>query len=66
MKTFFIEFYRKTSQMFKLMVGLPDYDAYQLHHQKSHPEQPLMTYEQFYRERQEARFGAKGKMNRCC
>jgi uncharacterized short protein YbdD (DUF466 family) len=66
MKAFFIAFYQTMSQMLKLMVGLPDYEAYQQHHQTHHPEKPLMTYQQFYRERQEARFGAKGKMNRCC
>ncbi|MEP6880105.1 MAG: YbdD/YjiX family protein, partial [Nitrosospira sp.] len=28
------------------------------------PDQPVMSYQEFFRERQEARYG--GKINRCC
>ncbi|HEU4854802.1 MAG TPA: YbdD/YjiX family protein, partial [Nitrosospira sp.] len=30
------------------------------------PDRPVMSYEEFFRERQEARYGGNGKMTRCC
>jgi uncharacterized short protein YbdD (DUF466 family) len=49
------------------MVGVPDYDAYVQHMRLTHPDQPVMTYEEFFRERQEARYGgADGRPGRCC
>ena len=39
----------------RLMVGLPDYGNYVEHMRITHPEQVPMTYEEFFRERQEAR-----------
>jgi uncharacterized short protein YbdD (DUF466 family) len=30
----------------------------------THPDQPVMPYQEFFRERQEARYG--GKVGRCC
>ncbi len=49
----------------RLMVGVPDYETYVEHRRARHPGEPVMTYEEFFRERQDARYG-KGKMNRCC
>jgi uncharacterized short protein YbdD (DUF466 family) len=57
---------RYLAQSFRLMVGLPDYDAYLTHMEATHPQQAPMSYEEFFRERLEARYGAKGKMGRCC
>jgi uncharacterized short protein YbdD (DUF466 family) len=51
-------------QTMRLMVGMPDYSAYLDHMEKTHPDQPAMTYEEFFRNRQEARYG-KGKTG-CC
>ena len=53
-------------QTARLMVGLPDYDNYLNHMQATHPDQPVMSYEEFFRERQDVRYGAKGKIARCC
>ena len=53
-------------QTARLMVGLPDYDNYLNHMQANHPEQPVMSYEEFFRERQDARYGGKGRIARCC
>ncbi|MFM8466347.1 MAG: YbdD/YjiX family protein [Oxalobacteraceae bacterium] len=53
-------------QTARLMVGLPDYDNYLNHMAANHPDQPVMSYEAFFRERQEARYGGKGKITRCC
>jgi len=50
----------------RLMVGLPDYDNYLNHMQANHPDQTPMSYEAFFRERQEARYGGNGKVARCC
>jgi uncharacterized short protein YbdD (DUF466 family) len=49
----------------RLMVGLPDYDLYVLHRRIHHPGEKVMTREEFFRERQESRYG-DGKMGRCC
>ena len=57
---------RYAGQTLRLMVGLPEYDAYVAHMQATHPEADVMSYEAFFRERQEARYGGKGRMGRCC
>jgi uncharacterized short protein YbdD (DUF466 family) len=57
---------RFLSQSGRLMVGMPDYDNYVAQMAINHPGEPVMSYEAFFRERQEARFG-RGKCNtRCC
>lgn len=51
----------------RLMVGIPDYDTYVAHIRRTHPDQEPMTYKEFFRERQNARFGESGKGGfRCC
>jgi uncharacterized short protein YbdD (DUF466 family) len=51
----------------RLMVGMPDYDTYVAHRQSAHPGEPVMTYEEFFRERQSSRYGENGgKISRCC
>lgn len=56
---------RYLGQTLRLMVGLPDYDTYVAHMRRTHPDRPLMSYEEFFRERQDARYGA-GRGIRCC
>jgi uncharacterized short protein YbdD (DUF466 family) len=51
-------------QSMRLMVGVPEYSTYVNHMRATHPDQPVMSYQEFFRERQEARYG--GKINRCC
>lgn len=53
-------------QAARLMVGMPDYDTYVQHMRLTHPEQTPMTYEEFYKERVEARYGGKNGSSRCC
>jgi len=48
------------------MVGMPEYSTYVEHMKTAHPDQSMMSYEEFFRERQEARYGSKGRLNRCC
>ena len=57
---------RYVSQSLRLMVGVPEYDAYVEHMANAHPDLPVMSYEKFFRERQEARYGGNGKISRCC
>jgi uncharacterized short protein YbdD (DUF466 family) len=51
----------------RLMVGVPDYETYVAHRQVKHPDQPIMTYLEFFRERQQARYAiGKGRFKGCC
>ena len=51
----------------RLMVGVPDYDNYVARFRVTHPHQPAMTYKEFFRDRQEARYavGKEGFFWRC-
>ena len=50
-----------------LMIGIPDYQTYVRHREIYHPSEPIMTYEEFFRERQEARYALrKGRFRGCC
>jgi uncharacterized short protein YbdD (DUF466 family) len=55
---------RSLAQSLRLMVGMPDYDTYLSHMARTHPGQEAMSYEAFFRERLEARYG--GGKGRCC
>jgi uncharacterized short protein YbdD (DUF466 family) len=50
----------------RLMVGQPDYEVYVQHMRRAHPDRPVMSYAEFFRDRQEARYGGKGGSGRCC
>jgi uncharacterized short protein YbdD (DUF466 family) len=51
----------------RLMVGVPDYQNYVEHRRTFHPGEPIMTYEEFFWERQNARYACgKGKFRGCC
>ena len=51
----------------RLMVGVPDYQNYVEHRKTFHPGEPIMTYEEFFWERQNARYAcSKGKFRGCC
>jgi uncharacterized short protein YbdD (DUF466 family) len=52
-------------QTTRLMVGMPDYTVYVEHMKTQHPDRHCMTYEEFFRERQEARYNRRGA-GRCC
>ncbi len=49
----------------RMMVGQPSYDAYLAHMAAHHPDHAPMDRVAFFRNREEARFGAKGG-GRCC
>ena len=48
----------------RMLVGMPDYDTYLAHLRAHHPGREPMSREQFFRSRQEARYG--GGTGRCC
>jgi uncharacterized short protein YbdD (DUF466 family) len=56
---------RYLGQSMRLMVGLPEYDTYLAHMERTHPDQAPMSYAEFFRERQQARYG-DGKRGGCC
>jgi uncharacterized short protein YbdD (DUF466 family) len=59
--------WRWTVQITRLMVGVPDYDTYVAHRRAHHPDQPVMSYVDFFRERQAARYACeKGRLKGCC
>jgi uncharacterized short protein YbdD (DUF466 family) len=54
-------------QTARLMIGIPDYQTYLEHRRAFHPQDPVMTYEEFFRERQDARYAVgKGRFRGCC
>ncbi|QYD72758.1 YbdD/YjiX family protein [Paraburkholderia edwinii] len=55
---------RYLGETLRLMVGLPDYDTYVAHMRATHPDRPVMTYDEFFRERQSARYA--GGAGKCC
>lgn len=62
-----IEIGRLVRQGARLMIGVPDYDGYVAHMRLKHPGRPVMTYPEFFNERQLARYGADGRKGfRCC
>lgn len=61
-------FTKRVRQTASLMVGQPDYDNYLAHWAKFHPDEIPMTRTEFFRNREDRRFGggvATGGF-RCC
>jgi uncharacterized short protein YbdD (DUF466 family) len=56
--------WRDLTRTARLACGIGDYEAYAAHRRANHPGQPVMSYAEFFRERQEARYGAGSA--RCC
>ncbi len=54
----------RARQTTRLMCGVPDYEAYVSHMRALHPDRPIPTYENFFRDRQAARYD--GRQARCC
>ena len=51
----------------RLMIGIPDYQTYVDHRRITHPDQRVMSYEEFFVERQNARYSfSKGRFRGCC
>jgi uncharacterized short protein YbdD (DUF466 family) len=51
----------------RLMIGVPDYQTYVAHSKAHHPDEPIMSYVEFFRERQNARYAIdRGRFKGCC
>jgi uncharacterized short protein YbdD (DUF466 family) len=59
-----VQAWRKAVVTARLACGVPDYSVYVAHLRAHHPERRIMDYEEFFRERMDARYG-KGR-SRCC
>jgi uncharacterized short protein YbdD (DUF466 family) len=47
--------------------GVPDYEVYIAHRREHHPAEPIMSYAEFFREREQARYTCeKGYFGGCC
>ncbi|WP_294541763.1 YbdD/YjiX family protein [uncultured Rhodoblastus sp.] len=64
----FGEFGRRLRQTARLMVGQPDYENYVAHSAKLHPDLIPMTRTEFFRNREDRRFGGGTDTGgfRCC
>lgn len=51
-------------QSLRLMVGVPEYSTYVAHMRSKHPDKSPMSYQEFFRECQAARYD--GRVGRCC
>ncbi len=51
----------------RLMVGVPNYETYVEHMARTHPDQAPLSRAEFFRDRQDARYGAGARGGfRCC
>ncbi len=55
---------RRAGETARLMLGVPAYEAYVAHMAALHPDIPPMSRDQFFLERQAARYG--GARFKCC
>jgi uncharacterized short protein YbdD (DUF466 family) len=63
----FRSFCRCAAATARLMVGVPDYQNYVEHRRRTHPGEPVMTYEEFYLNRLNARYTIdKDRLRGCC
>jgi len=49
----------------RVIVGVPSYRVYCEHMRQCHPDRPVLTQAEFFRDRQDARY-ARGRGGRCC
>ena len=56
---------QRMKQTLRLMVGVPDYDTYVRHQKLKHPDQPVLSYKEFFRQAQLRRYEGGGT-GRCC
>ena len=54
----------RARQTARSVIGVPDFDTYLRHCREHHPERAPMSYQQFFAERQAARY--RGTGGRCC
>jgi uncharacterized short protein YbdD (DUF466 family) len=58
---------RRVRQTASLMCGQPDYDTYLAHNARLHPDETPMSRTEFFRNREDKRFGVGNNSGfRCC
>ena len=50
--------HQKSDRFFHLLVGMPSYDKYKEHMRKNHPNAPLKTQKEFFKEAMDNKYGA--------
>ncbi|HYA75947.1 MAG TPA: CstA-like transporter-associated (seleno)protein [Burkholderiaceae bacterium] len=51
----------------RMMIGIPDYETYVQHRKTFHPNESIMSYEEFFFERQSVRYTvSRDRMRGCC
>jgi uncharacterized short protein YbdD (DUF466 family) len=58
------QWFGRVQETARMMVGVPDYDAYLAHMRVKHPDKPTLSYEGFFENRLDARYGRS--TTRCC
>ena len=58
------DFWRAAVNAARLAIGVPDYDNYVAHMRTHHPDAHVMSYAEFFNERQQKRYG-NGRTG-CC
>ena len=61
---FATRFWKRARQTARSAIGIPDYETYLRHISKHHPERAPMSYDEFFLDRQAARY--RGTGGRCC
>ena len=54
----------RVAAVVRRIIGVPDYDRYVAHARRCHPDQPLMSRDEFMRQRMVERYSRPGA--RCC
>ncbi len=54
----------RAARVARAVIGVPDYERYLEHRRSRHPDEPLLSQEQFAREGERARYERPGA--RCC
>jgi uncharacterized short protein YbdD (DUF466 family) len=56
----------RLQQTARLMCGVPDYETFVRHRKRTHPDEPVPSYAEFFNMCQVRRFGGAGMQARCC
>jgi uncharacterized short protein YbdD (DUF466 family) len=57
--------FARAAEAARLIAGVPPYRIYREHMEQQHPGAPMMSAAEYFRDREQARYGGKGG-GRCC
>ena len=58
------DIWARVAKIIRRIIGVPDYERYVAHVRRCHPEQPLLSRDDFSRDQLTRRYETPG--NRCC